>query len=272
MRASDEPVTADRLVTDLRALGVRPGDTVLVHASLRGIGWTVGGAQAAVEALLAAVGPAGTVVVPALTAGNTDPHRWAATRGEPVPEAWWPVVRAHLPAFDPAVTASSGVGVIAEAVRTWPGAVRSTHPQTSFAAVGARAGELLAVHDLDCHYGARSPLGALVSAGAQGLLLGVGWDVCTTFHHAEYLVADPPVRTYECVVGGAGGRRWVTFDDVLLDDGDFADLGKAFEFAEGGAGTGVVHSGVVGRAEARRFPLAAAVAFAERWLRTHRPS
>lgn len=33
------PVTRDRLVNDLAALGLAPGSTVLVHSSLSQLGW-----------------------------------------------------------------------------------------------------------------------------------------------------------------------------------------------------------------------------------------
>ncbi|WP_233606412.1 AAC(3) family N-acetyltransferase [Micromonospora sp. Llam0] len=36
---------------------------------------------------------------------NTDPAGW---RNPPVPESWWPVIRAHTPGFDPAAHGSSG--------------------------------------------------------------------------------------------------------------------------------------------------------------------
>ncbi|HYF45840.1 MAG TPA: AAC(3) family aminoglycoside 3-N-acetyltransferase, partial [Acidimicrobiales bacterium] len=42
---------ADGLRGDLAALGVEPGDVVMVHASLRAIGPVAGGAAAVVEAL-----------------------------------------------------------------------------------------------------------------------------------------------------------------------------------------------------------------------------
>jgi len=63
------------LAADLRALGVRPGQVLLVHASLRRIGPVRGGAAAAAAALRDAVGSRGTVAVPAGTAGNSDTSR-----------------------------------------------------------------------------------------------------------------------------------------------------------------------------------------------------
>ncbi len=54
------PVTEERIVRDLRGLGVEPGQTLLVNASLSSLGWVRGGAPAVVAALREAVGPAGT--------------------------------------------------------------------------------------------------------------------------------------------------------------------------------------------------------------------
>ena len=107
--------------------------------------------------------------------------------------------------FDPATTPCPTMGALAECVRTTPGAVRSTHPHTSFAALGPRAAELLADHDPHCHLGERSPLGALYAAGAHVLLFRVGFEACSAFHLAEYrLRPAPPPRAYSVRVGPAG--------------------------------------------------------------------
>ena len=45
------PVTAERLVRDLRGLGVESGQVLIVHASLASLGWVIGGAPAVASAL-----------------------------------------------------------------------------------------------------------------------------------------------------------------------------------------------------------------------------
>ncbi|MFI5933650.1 aminoglycoside N(3)-acetyltransferase [Actinoplanes sp. NPDC051494] len=252
--------TRELLTRDFLRLGVRPGDVLLVHSSMRGIGRVCGGATAVVQALLDAVGPAGTIVVPAQTPENRDPARWSP----PVPPEWWPVIRANLPAFDPAVTPSAGMGAIAERIRTWPGAVRSGHPLTSFAAVGPRAAGLMAVHDISSLLGERSPLAALERAGAKVLLIGVGFDKCTAFHLAESRLPDLQVVELAAAVRTENGREWVTYVTAGLDDGDFHDLGIAYE-AECHK-DGALSRGTVGAASGRLFPLPGAVRFAETWL------
>ena len=48
--------TRTSLARDLRALGVRGGDTLFVHSSFRSLGEVAGGAQSVVDALMDAVG------------------------------------------------------------------------------------------------------------------------------------------------------------------------------------------------------------------------
>ena len=112
---AERPNTRESLAVDLRALGVAQGMTLLVHASLSALGWVAGGPVAVVQALIDAVTPQGTLVMPANTADNSDPADWLYP---PVPEAWWPIIRAQMPGFDPAITPTRMMGRIAETLRT----------------------------------------------------------------------------------------------------------------------------------------------------------
>lgn len=255
-------VTRDTLAAELRSLGVRAGETLLVHSSLRSLGWVNGGPVAVVQALLDALGPDGTLVVPTQTGDLSDPALWSRP---PVPEEWWSTIRATMPAYDPLVTPSRGLGVIPETVRTWPGALRSAHPQTSFAALGPRAPEIVEGHAPDCRLGERSPLARLEALGARVLLLGAGYDTCTAFHLAEYRIPAPLVEVGRPVRTAEGTTRWEVVTEVSIDSDRFDQLGSDFERDR------PVVRGRVGAAGVRLFPVADAVAYAERWLALHRP-
>lgn len=260
------PATTASLTADLRALGVPAGGVLLVHTSLRSLGWVVGGPVALLHALTNALGPSGTLVMPAFSADLSDPAQW---QHPPVPEPWWPVIRDHWPAFDPALTPTREMGLLADTFRTAPGSQRSAHPQTSFAARGPLADAILHPHPLDCRLGEHSPLRRLYDHHAHVLLLGVGHANNTCLHLAEYR-ADYPGKQY--VEDGApimvnGQRQWVTFTDLDLDESDFPQLGADLE-----RDTSLVTLGPVAQATARLFPLPPVVDYAVNWFTTHRHS
>jgi aminoglycoside 3-N-acetyltransferase len=288
--------TRDSLAADFRKLGVAEGATVLVHAAMKPVGTVepdhdapvVGpvatpAADLVADTVLAALrdvlGPHGTVVVPAFTESNSATSRLHRERTAAMTPRQAAHYRAAMPAFDPARTPSEHVGRLAERVRLTAGARRSGHPQTSFAALGPRAAGLVARHDEHDHLGERSPLSPLYDADASVVLIGVGYAVCSAFHLAEYRIQDPPRRDYSCVVGRGGAAQWITYEDVALDDGDFAALGAAFERA---AGAGALQDGdrlvqrpvgqaSVGDAPSRLLALRDAVDFAVGWLSENRP-
>ncbi|MDJ0385402.1 AAC(3) family N-acetyltransferase [Streptomyces sp. G-G2] len=249
----------------LRLLGVRPGARLLVHASLGGTGLR---AERLLAALTGVLGPRGTLVVPAFTASNSRTSSAHLARIEGLGEPAVRAFRDRMPAFDPAGTPSEGMGVFAEAVRTAPGAVRSAHPQTSFAALGRDAERLSAGHRLSCHLGEESPLGMLCWEGGQVLMINVGFSVCTAFHLAEYRIPKPLLRMYECVVkvnhpGRRQGEEWTAYEDVALDDSDFAEIGRAFPPSR-------VKKGQLGGGTAMLFGVPDAVDHAVTWMTENR--
>ncbi len=262
----DGPATVASLTRDLRRLGVAAGDTVIVHTSLSALGWVVGGPVAVVQALESVLGEDGTLMMPTQTVGLSDPQGWG---NPPAPQAWWPTIREHLPPYDPATTPSVGVGVIAELVRTWPGVLRSNHPLFSFAAWGRLAEQVTADHPLSHGLGEDSPLGRLYDLDARVLLLGVDHAVNTSLHLCEYRVSPEWQRATRVRLpvgtGDEGLTQWSTVTNVELNEGDFAELGRAYEDVTGGSRTGPVGAGT-----ARLMSQGGLVDFGVRWMHKHR--
>ncbi len=141
-------------------IGLRLGDRVVVHSSLRAVGLD---AEELIDRLLDAVGAEGLVVLPTFTYDND-------TFGPDTP---------------------GRTGALAEVFRRRPDALRSLHPTYSVAAIGAGAAELLKGHERMGATAVDSPLDRLAGSGGLVLLLGVGQTSNTTAHVGEFH-ADVP--------------------------------------------------------------------------------
>ncbi|MFC5366646.1 aminoglycoside N(3)-acetyltransferase [Salinirubrum litoreum] len=261
---SPDPITTDRLVTDLRDLGVESGDTLLVHSSLSSLGWVSGGPVAVVDALLDAVGESGTVVCPTHSTDFSDPADW---QNPSVPDDWEGAIRETMPAYRPEITPTRGMGAIPETFRDYPEATRSRHPAHSFAALGPDAEFVVSEHSYDDSLGEGSPLARCYDLDARVLLLGVGHERNTSLHLAEYR-ADIDVA--ETTQGGPilrdGERVWAEFSDIAIDDEDFGSVGDDFEAARPDA----VRRGEVGVGDAALVEQTELVDYAVEWFETNR--
>lgn len=177
--------TIDRgtLAEQLRVLGVRQGDVLVLHCAFRAVRPVDGGPDGLIDALLEALGPRGTLVMPS----------WAGVDDEP---------------FDPRTSpVSPDLGVVAETFRRRPGVRRADHP-FAFAALGPEAGRIVADPlPLPPHV-PESPIGRVHELDGRVLLLGVGHGENTTLHLAELLAGVPyRVEKHLTLRDGAGTRR-----------------------------------------------------------------
>jgi aminoglycoside 3-N-acetyltransferase len=259
-------VTRSQITQDLESLGLQAGQVVMLHASVKAIGYIVGGPDVVLQALLEVLSPAGTLMMYAgWESSPYDAQYW--------PEDIWRKARLEWPAYDPASSrAMRKWSILTEYLRTWPGACRSRHPDGSSVALGARAEWLCADHPLQYGYGPGSPLAKLCEIGGQVLLLGAPLEALTILHHAEHLARVPNKRVvhYQMPVLEAGQRIWIDLEEFdtaagIVDWGGpeeyfFGEIGR--EFLESGQG----RSGRVGAGQSYLFDARALVEFGVRWM------
>jgi aminoglycoside 3-N-acetyltransferase len=260
---SERPVTPADVRDALRAVGVRDGGTIIVHASLSRLGWVVGGAHGVVAGILDAVGPEGTVVMPAQT-GISDPSTW---QHPPVPESWWQTIRDTWPAFDPWATPRRGMGAVMECFARLDGVLHSGHPCLGFVARGPLAADLALPHTLEAGLGDDSPLGRMYDAGTRIVLIGVDHANDTSLHLAEHRAEWPSKawRTDGAPMLVDGERRWVEYRTLDLDEDDFPTVAAAFE-----AGGGEQRRAPLGLGTVTSCDQRALVDFATTWMSEHR--
>jgi aminoglycoside N3'-acetyltransferase len=260
-------LTPMSLAAELAGLGVRSGDLVFLHASLRRIGPVERGAVGVIEAVERAIGADGTLVM-ILGAAN----EWDWVNSHPEPER--AALLADAEPFDSATTpVLPEVGVLAEVLRTMPGTVVNDHPEGRFAARGRLANELLDDLPWDDYYGPGSALDRFVSAGGRVLRLGAGPDTVSVLHFAEYCAEVPDtvrVRRHRKVLGPDGPRIVVVecMDDengIVPDERQpqedyFAIILREF------LATGRAEVGWVGGADAELFKAADIVGFGADWM------
>jgi len=207
------------VIAQIVDLGVRPGGVLLVHTSFSRVGPVEGGPHGLIDALLMAVGPAGTLVMPSMSDDDDRP-------------------------FDRETTACAGMGVVADSFWKRPGVLRSNSPH-AFAAIGPHAADITADHPLEVPHGLNSPVGRVYELDGQVLLLGVGHDADTTIHLAETMAGVRYRRPKYAVVWNGAQAARVDYTEI---DHCCQNFNLVDEWLDAGHRQ---RRGVVGHAEAR---------------------
>jgi aminoglycoside N3'-acetyltransferase len=182
-------ISQDELTRQLLNLGVIPGGVLLVHCSFAQVKPVENGPLGLIAALQAALGPAGTLVMPSMTDDEDSP-------------------------FDSTVSTCVEMGVVANTFWQLPSVLRSDSPH-AFAALGPEAARITAPHPLDVPHGLDSPVGRVYELDGQVLLLGVGHDANTTIHLAEFMAGVRYRRKKSIIIKQAG--QLVRFDYNEID-------------------------------------------------------
>lgn len=165
--ARGQKISKDRLVSDLRAMGVQRGDHVAVGLSYKSIGSVEGGPETLIDALVDTVGPEGTVMM------NTFTEFFYTTE---VARGWVDYV------FDPDSTRVN-TGIVPETFRKRPESIRSRHPTNSVAAAGKHAAYLTRDHDERAE--AYLPYKRLAEINGKYVAVGIGERLVGLRHQAQ---------------------------------------------------------------------------------------
>jgi aminoglycoside 3-N-acetyltransferase len=259
IESSISPVSTEDIIRDLQQLGLKRGDAVMLHVSLKSMGWVIGAEVALLNAVTSLIGPKGTCVMPSQTGHLGDPSEW---ENPPVPAAWVSKIKATMPVFDPLKTPSYHMGKVAELFRTWPGVVRSNHPHASFCAWGAQAKSLMEEHALDSAFGLNSPLHKMLKLPFKILLIGVDYDVCTALHYAEAIQDSPKKEKKMMTIYQNKDRKIIEVMDVAYSTRTFKKIGQRYEKEIG------VKKGLVGHATTRVIDMPTIIEYASKLLKT----
>lgn len=226
------------VVSQLRALGVEQGSVLVVHTAFSKVQPIEGGPRGLIDALLAALAPGGTLVMPSMSDDDERP-------------------------FDPVATPCIGMGVVADTFWRLPGVRRSDSPH-AFAAIGPHAAAVTAPHPVHTPHGLDSPVGRVYELDGHVLLLGIGHDANTTIHLAESLAGVRyRIPKYAMVRGDDGRAVRYDYDEIDHCCANFALMDGWLD------ARGLQRRGIVGHGEARLMRARDVVEVATARLREH---
>lgn len=200
----------EKFKSDLAELGVCPGDTVLVHSSMKSL-QTGCAPEEILQALEETLGEAGTLLLPALTYEN---------------------VTAEQPVFDSALTEPC-IGLLPRVFLRRPGVERSLNPTHSVCAKGRLAHTLTVGHAMDdTAVGPHSPFMLLPLHRGKLLFIGDILHACTFLHGVEEVVKPPYLRQIKVsyTVNGEG-REYVKYDNFGWGS-EFQRIAESLEFPD----------------------------------------
>ena len=200
-----------QLANDFRALGIAPGDTVMVHASVRSIGEIAGGPDQIHLAIKDAITDAGTMMMYASCPEYYDEVGRGVHPGSIERE-----LLEKMPAFDAhSARAARDNGTLVEFFRSYPGSLVNDHV-ARFVVWGAQAEYLISVQPWHFAFGKGSALDRFRELNGKILLIGCDHDTVTFLHYAEHILQVPDLRiaTFEVPVLENGERVWKEMKEV----------------------------------------------------------
>ena len=202
--------STEELANDLRTWGIRSGDTVMLHASVRAVGEVAGGPDQIHLAVKSVLTSEGTLMMYASCPRYYDELGRGNLTMEQERE-----IREKLPVFDPLTARSDrDNGTLVEFLRTYPGSRVNSHV-ARFVFWGKEADHLMCSQPWNYALGPDSPLERFLMLDGKIVLLGSDHDAVTFLHYVEH-IADIPgkrVARYQVPVMENGRRAWRAMEE-----------------------------------------------------------
>ena len=212
---------SERYRQQLSDLGVRRGDVVLVHSSMKAM-QTERTPQEIIGDIQAVIGREGTLLMPALTYDNVTPEN---------------------PFFDSDKTEPC-VGLLPRTFWRMPDVIRSVNPTHSVCAWGKLAHTLTVGHRMDnTAVGVHSPFMLLPCYKGKILFIGDILHACTFMHGIEEIVKPPYIRPVERRYMVNGEKRSYVGGDAFGWGAEFQRIEEILEEPD-------ICRGTIGKAKA----------------------
>ena len=174
MKRERVDVTGEEIKTKLIELGIKPGDSLIVHSAMSQIGFIVGGADTVIDGFLKVLTEEGTLLMPAY------PFRGTMVEYMKSDEI-----------FD-VLNSPSYMGRLTETFRNRPQCLRSLHPTHSVCALGKKSEWFVSGHENSgSPAGKDSPFDKLVQDKGKIICFGSPLGHVTSYHVIEDKVKFP---------------------------------------------------------------------------------
>jgi len=163
-------LTKTDLIAGIKKAGIKKGDILFIHSSLKGLGYIENGPQTIIDAFKSVIGKEGTLIFPVFTIDMTMEKTLLSDS-----------------VFCPK-TSPSTVGAISNYFLKNDFVFRSLHPTHSVAAWGKHA-EFITKnhHTANSNFGKDTPFGRFLELNGKLLGLGIKYDNVTFYHTYEDL-------------------------------------------------------------------------------------
>lgn len=184
------------IIAAYKNAGIKKGDLVFIESDMASLGVFTSHnaeniAKAHCQAIREIIGNDGTIVVPTFSI-----H----------------ILREDKK-YNPQLTRSE-MGFFSEYLRNIPGAIRSKHALTSYAALGPDA-EKICLNTSHLAYGPHSPMDRMIKSNAVFLSIGLKpYDTCSTVHQTEVVMGAP--------------YRFIKEFNVIVEDSGMTEPQKAY--------------------------------------------